>query len=189
MNYDSPTPTSLLVQCRANNQESWDTLSLLYSRLIWHWCASAGFSDADCHDISQEVFLSVARNIDSFRKEKPEQKFRYWLKSITRSRISDFRKKKQRTPIAVGEFEDYQQNEVEIPDDEATETMLIYCQLMKILEKHFSERDIQVFKRLSTSEGVTSASIGEEFGITATAVRQIKYRIKKRILEEYEDVL
>ncbi|MBE6426450.1 MAG: sigma-70 family RNA polymerase sigma factor [Thermoguttaceae bacterium] len=189
MNYDSPTPTSLLVQCRENIQGSWDTLNQLYGRLVWHWCSSVGLSDADCDEIYQEVFLSVVRHIHTFRKEKPEQKFRCWLRSITRSRIADFHKKKQQTPVAIGELENHIQNEISFPDDEEQETTLLYHQLMKILQKDFTERDILVFKRLATAEGITSEAIGEEFGLTASAVRQIKYRIKKRIQEEFSDLL
>lgn len=69
------------------------------------------------------------------------------------------------------------------------ESSLLYQQLMKLLRQDFSERDIEVFKRLVTAVGMSSREIGEEFGITDTMVRQIKFRIKKRIQEEFSEVL
>ncbi|MBE6428917.1 MAG: sigma-70 family RNA polymerase sigma factor [Planctomycetaceae bacterium] len=191
MNYDSSTPSSLLVQCRKNAKGSWETLSTLYGKLIWHWCRTAGLSETDCDEVYQEVFLSVIRHIHSFHKNKPGQKFRGWLKSITTSRISDFYRKQKKVSQLIGEIRYHHplEREIILPDDEVTEKTLLYRQLMKILRKDFSERDIEVFKRVRTSTGLTSREIGEEFGLTAATVRQIVYRIQKQIREEFGDVL
>lgn len=192
MNYEDTTPSSLLTQCRNNSNEAWEKLHTLYGRLVWHWCSRAGISHADCDEVYQEIFLSVMRSFHTFRKEKPEQKFRKWLKAVAASRIADFfRKNGKKLPTQeISEaLIPARETEASLSEDEETETSLLYEQLMKILRKDFSERDIQVFIRLVTGQCVSSHDVGEEFGLSDAAVRQIKYRIKKKIAEEFEDVL
>lgn len=101
MNYSDTTPYSLLIQCQKNTKESWEKLDFLYGKLICHWCRSAGLTEMDCDEVYQEIFLSVMRNFHTFHKDRPDQKFRKWLKSVAVSRITDFYRRKKAAPASL----------------------------------------------------------------------------------------
>jgi len=53
-------------------------------------------------DIFQQVFHQVARNITDFRKDRPSDTFRGWLRVITRNKIRDHFRWSNRQPDAIG---------------------------------------------------------------------------------------
>ena len=89
----SSTPESeLIAQCRKGDAQAWDEL---FDR---HYAAagrfvfqlSHSFTREDVEEICQEVFLSVIRNIDSF---KGQCQFQTWLFRIAANKARDFREK------------------------------------------------------------------------------------------------
>jgi RNA polymerase sigma-70 factor (ECF subfamily) len=58
--------------------------------------------DADAADVRQEVFLSVARKIDDFRRDRAGDTFRGWLHRITQNKLHDHERKRRAGPAAGG---------------------------------------------------------------------------------------
>src|SRR5262249_2315434 len=85
----SQTSLTVLARVRAHDETAWGRLVSLYGPLVYGWCLRAGLQAADAADVGQEVFAAVARNIPSFRRDRPGDSFRGWLYVITRSKISD----------------------------------------------------------------------------------------------------
>ena len=96
------TSRSLLVRLRDNDSDAWDRLVTLYAPLVYFWCRKLGLADQDTPDVVQEVFKSVTTGIDRFRKVKPEDTFRGWLRTITRSKAADHYRRQSRQPAAAG---------------------------------------------------------------------------------------
>lgn len=96
------TSTSLLSRARANDREAWERVVYLYSPLVHGWCRRFGLQDADTLDVGQDVLRSVFLHLDSFRKDRPGDSFRKWLKTMTRNRVLDFLRRAGRTPAARG---------------------------------------------------------------------------------------
>lgn len=72
------TSSSLLVRVKARDQEAWTRLVRLYGPLVDFWLRRAGLQSADAHDVLQDVFQAVARQIgqtsrSSKRKRYPSQ--------------------------------------------------------------------------------------------------------------------
>ena len=89
----SATSTELLRQARANDQTAWQELVELYSRRMYRWCRRAGLQPADASNIVQEALQSVAKKLGDFRRDRPGDTFRGWLRRITDNKIRDhFRK-------------------------------------------------------------------------------------------------
>src|SRR5262249_56949881 len=80
---------SLLERLRAGQDGAWERLARLYGPTIYVWCRSAGVSEADAADVSQEVLAAVARHLADFRRERPGDSFRGWLWTITRNKVRD----------------------------------------------------------------------------------------------------
>src|SRR5262249_14847420 len=80
---DWPAPSlTLLQRARARQPAAWERLVALYAPLVLHWCRRAGLGDADAADVFQEVFRSVSEHLNEFRRDRPGDTFRGWLRTI-----------------------------------------------------------------------------------------------------------
>ncbi|MGH7979515.1 MAG: RNA polymerase sigma factor [Limisphaerales bacterium] len=83
----------LLARCRRGDAAAWDELFDLHyaaaGRFIFQ--LSPDFSREDAEEICQEAFLSVIKNIESF---KGECQFQTWLFRIAVNKARDFREKR-----------------------------------------------------------------------------------------------
>ena len=107
--------TSLLGRVKAGEGEAWRRLVELYAPLLYEWCRRRGLQAEDAADVAQEVFAAVARNIESFRRDRPGDSFRGWLWTITRSKIRDHFRRFKGQPEAQGGT-DAQLRLAEIPE-------------------------------------------------------------------------
>src|SRR5262249_62247129 len=69
---------------------------------VLHWCGRWRLQDEDAADVFQEVFQAVARHIKSFRKQRAEDTFRGWLRTITRNKVHDHFRRLRQEPAGVG---------------------------------------------------------------------------------------
>jgi RNA polymerase sigma-70 factor (ECF subfamily) len=83
---------ALIDGCRAGHAEAWDALFDKYygtvARFVFQ--LSANFSHEDTEEICQETFLSLVRNLGSFRGKSS---FQTWLLRIAANKAMDFREK------------------------------------------------------------------------------------------------
>ena len=81
--------SELIARCQRGDAEAWDTLFDAHyaaaGRFIFQ--LSADFSHEDADEICQEAFLSVIKNIGTFRRSS---RFRTWLFRIAANRARDF---------------------------------------------------------------------------------------------------
>jgi RNA polymerase sigma factor (sigma-70 family) len=93
MNERDPRSTrpSLLLRLRdPGDVTSWNSFAEIYGPLIRGFCRGSGLQEADASDVSQEVLTQVARSIRSFEYEPDRGRFRDWLGTVTRHKISRF---------------------------------------------------------------------------------------------------
>jgi len=94
-----PTRRSLITRLKNwDDQESWQRFFDTYWRLIYSVALKAGLAAADAQDIVQETIVSVARQMPGFHYDPSLGSFKSWLLLITRRRIFDYLRKRQRTP-------------------------------------------------------------------------------------------
>src|SRR4051812_31651419 len=79
------TSLTLLQRLRQNEPAAWEIMVRLYGPLVARWCARAGVHGADADDVAQEVFRVAAGKLDAFRRDRPGDTFRGWLRGITRN--------------------------------------------------------------------------------------------------------
>jgi RNA polymerase sigma-70 factor (ECF subfamily) len=82
----------LVERCRAGESEAWDDLFDRYYATVARFVfqLSGDFSHEDTEEICQETFLSVVRNLASFRARSS---FQTWLLRIAANKAMDFREK------------------------------------------------------------------------------------------------
>src|SRR5690606_24670873 len=86
------------------DQRTWDDFYQTYWRLIYSVSVKAGLSREEAFDVVQETVLAVAKQWRKGQIYDPEKgSFKTWLMNITRWRIADQFRMKQRNPAAANQ--------------------------------------------------------------------------------------
>jgi RNA polymerase sigma-70 factor (ECF subfamily) len=175
-------------------RQAWRRLLDLYQPLVRFWCARGGLGHEDVEDVTQEVFAAVARGLPGFRRDRPGDTFRGWLRGITRNQLLLFHRRTQGKAQAEGGSEAFV-NLQQVPDPlppaeeaEASEVSQVYRRALEQVRDEFEERHWQAFW-LTVIEGRTPATLTAELGMTVANIRQVKSRILRRIKLEVGDLL
>src|SRR3954467_2264700 len=99
---ETSTSRSLLMQLKEGQPAAWERLTSLYAPLVYRWCRAMRLAEQDMPDVFQQVFQSVASHIQSFRKDRPGDTFRHWLRAITRNKVRDHFRRSARQAQAAG---------------------------------------------------------------------------------------
>jgi len=84
---------------RLKNREdhkAWDEFAGIYKKLIFGVAMKCGLRDVEEEDVVQETLISVSKNIEKFRADPAFGSFRAWLLALTRWRVIDELRKRNR---------------------------------------------------------------------------------------------
>lgn len=194
----SSTSRSLLVRIKDRDSEAWNRLVDLYAPLVYHWCRAMDVSEQDVADIVQDVFQSLTRKIADFRKERPEDTFRGWLRVVTRNKVYDHFRRLGRQPSSTGGT-DAQTRMAEFPDtltaadDGSIEERdlgfnhLLFTRALELIRGEFADNAWQSFWQ-TVVNGRTATEVGEELGMKPGTVRVAKSRVLHRLRIELGDL-
>lgn len=102
------TSSSLLRRVRSGERDAWSTFARLYTPLVFHWVLQDGLSPDDAPDVVQEVFRAVSTHVASLDLARADGSFRGWLRTVTRNKVRDHFRARQRQPDAAGGTEAWQ---------------------------------------------------------------------------------
>ena len=188
------TSLSLLQRARANDGDAWSRVESLYGPLVRLWCRRAGLGAEDAEDVCNEVFASAAAHLGGFRRDRPGDTFRGWLRAITRNAVRAHRRRHGGRPQAeggsdaLGRLQGLEDPLAGSRDEEESEAGLLYRRAVEQVRGEFEERTWRAFW-LTVIEGRSPAALGAELGVSAAAVRQAKSRVLRRLREELGDLL
>ena len=193
---DSSSSSSLLLRVQAREAEAWQRLVRLYGPVVYSWCRRAGLQEADATDVGQEVFLAIARGIDTFRRDRPGDSFRGWLFGITRNKLGDYRRRSARRPEAMGGPAAQQllaqapaQERAAEPDETGPGTTgRLLRRALDLVHLQFAERTWQAFWRV-TVEGQAPADVAAALGMSSNAVHIAKSRVLHRLRQEFGELI
>lgn len=183
------TSRSLLQRARERQPEAWRRLVALYGPLVAYWCRRGGVATQDVDDVVQEVFAKAFASLDTFHYGGPADTFRGWLHGVTRHRVLEHFRRVRRHIAADGgsDAHSFILNQPDLqtdPDEEERQlTGQLYRHALEFIRGEFEPRTWQLFWR-SVIDGVPSAVVAGEQGVSAAAVRQARSRILRRIREE-----
>ena len=189
----SATSPSLIARVRAGEASAWDRVVTLYAPLVFHWCRRARLQAHDIEDVFQEVFRAVAEHVDEFRRDRPGDSFRGWLRAITANKVRDHFRRRQGLPAAAGGTEAQQrlQAVAEPAADDPSEDDLVSRQLRQALESlrgEFEDRTWTAFWQVQF-DGREPKDVAAELGMTPAAVRKARYRVLQRLREELDGLV
>jgi RNA polymerase sigma-70 factor, ECF subfamily len=171
----------------------------LYTPLVYRLCRLAGLGADDTEDVGQEVFLAVSRKLGDFRRERPGDTFRGWLRTITTHKIRDHWRRNPPALAAVGGSDALQRlgqlaaaSSDPSADDSGSgagdETRILLRQALRLLEPHFRGPTWHAFWRVCVG-GRSAAEVAKELGMTTNAVYLAKSRVLQRFREEFADLM
>jgi RNA polymerase sigma-70 factor (ECF subfamily) len=179
------TSPTLLVRVRdPSDNTAWTEFETRYRDLIVRYCRRRGLNAADCDDVGQIVWMNLARGLRGFEYDPKRGRFRDYLGRIVNNAISRYfaRKNVDDRALDTGVLAvtpDEQQTAADAWEREWVDHH--YRLAMRTIEACFDPRSVRVFNRLLA--GAAPEDLSREFEISAQAIHQIRYRIKKRMQE------
>jgi len=191
-----PTRHSLLSRLKDwGDQESWRDFFDTYWKLIYGVAIKAGLSGVEAQEVVQETVIAVAKKIPEFKTDPAFGSFKAWLLHLTRWRIADQFRKRQRqgrahqhrsdktsTTSTIGKIQDPAGFELEHIWDEEWEKNLIDTAIEKVKRqsnpRHYQMFYLHVIKRQSVLQ------VAKSLGVSAAQVYLVKHRIGGRIKRE-----
>jgi RNA polymerase sigma-70 factor, ECF subfamily len=191
-----PTSLTLLERLRANEGDAWQVMVRLYTPLVYHWCARGGVRGADADDVLQEVFRAAAGHLGNFRRDRPGDSFRGWLRGITRNMVLAHFRRAGRQPQAHGgtaaflKLQDVADAPAPPPADAdpAAELDGLRRRALELVRSEFEDRTWRAFWRTAI-EGYSPVDVAADLGVTPAAVRMAKSRVLRRLKEEFGDLI
>jgi RNA polymerase sigma-70 factor (ECF subfamily) len=190
----SSVSSSLLDGLRGREPAAWRRLVALCYPLVRGWCLRTGLQPVDADDVAQEVFRSLAGNVERFRRDQSAGSFRGWLWGITRRQLLAHWRRRQ--PAGAG-GSTAQQRLAELPDlmDDASADVTgpggrgeLLRRAVALLRTEVEERTWQAFWRVAV-EGHAPADVAADLGLSVNAVYLAKARLLRRLRDEFGDLL
>jgi RNA polymerase sigma-70 factor (ECF subfamily) len=190
------TARSLLDRARARDPAAWERMVALYAPLVLRWCRAWGLHDDDAADVFQEVFQAVAAHIAAFRRDRSGDTFRGWLRTITRNKVNDHFRRREREPTGVGGSEARailaQLPQVLPTDEPGTEPddgegELLH-RALEMIRGDFEPRTWEAFWQTAV-EGRAAADVAAELNMSPGAVRVAKSRVLHRLRTDLGELL
>jgi RNA polymerase sigma-70 factor (ECF subfamily) len=190
----SSLSTSLVQRVTALDAQAWERLVHLFGPTIYGRCRRRGLQEDEAADLVQEVFLAAATSIGRFAG--PPAGFRSWLWGIARNKLKDHWEARANRPGAQGGT-DAQRRLAEVPaheqrldidDSPGLEAHSLIRRALDFIHQDFEERTWKAFWRFEV-DGQPAADVASELGMTPNAVHIAVCRVRKRLREEFGEVL
>jgi RNA polymerase sigma-70 factor (ECF subfamily) len=188
------TPLSVLERARTHDPKAWHRLVDLYQPLVRFWCGRTGLHGPDAEDITQEVFAAVAANLAGFRRDRPGDTFRGWLRIITRNQMLAHVRREQGKVQAEGGSDAWRKLQ-QFPDllagseaEEQTEMTQVYRRALEQVRAQFEERTWQAFWQ-TVIDGKSPAALTGLLEMSPASIRQAKSRVLRRLRDELGELL
>jgi RNA polymerase sigma-70 factor (ECF subfamily) len=191
----------LLERARAQDPEARNRIVSLYLPLVYIWCRKAGLSAPEAEDVGQEVLLAVNNSLATFRRDRPGDSFRGWLRTLTANKIRDHWRSNPRQRGAEGGSDALTRLQ-QLPADESSdaadpvgteegpgdEMKALLRRALEQIRPTFKEATWQAFWRVVVDRQRPDLVAGQ-LGLSVNAVRLAKGRVLRRFREEFKDLV
>jgi len=187
---ESVTSLSLLCALKddVKQHHAWVRFVQRYTPRIEGWCRRWGLQDADARDVSQNVMLQLAKQMQTFEYDR-SRRFRSWLKTIAWRSWVDFLKAQNRNVVRPSSLELLEKlDTLEARDDlmlrledEANREILEIA--VGRVRSRVKESTFEAF-RLMTFEGLTGVEVSQKLDMQVGSVFVAKSRVDKMISDE-----
>ena len=189
-----PTRYSLLSRLQnRDDQDSWREFFDTYWRLIYAFALKSGLTVTEAEEVVQETVISVAKDIQKFKRDRTLGSFKGWLRNLTRWRIADQLRKRTRlageegtmTKPASRRWEEISigvdANSESIWEEEwRTNLLKAATERVKhrVKEEHYQMFDFYVLRQWPVDK------VAQTLGVSAAQVYLAKHRVTRLIRKE-----
>jgi RNA polymerase sigma-70 factor (ECF subfamily) len=177
-----------------HDRAAWQQFVALYGRLVYAFARQHGLQDADAADLTQDVFLAVARTAGRWQYDAGRGSFRGWLYGVTRNQFARFLRRRQSQPVGSGDSNAHQRLAEEPspgPDPDAAWEQEFQQQAFRLaaaaVQGHFAPTTWQAFWRTAV-EGRAAAVVAAELGLSVGAVYVARSRVLARLVEHIQEM-
>jgi len=181
---------SLLKSMRSNEPRAWERLVRIYGPVIRKQVARRGVSADAVDDVIQEIFTSLYKSLNRFRKRVSTDRFLFWVRDITRKRIGDHFRRENGQKNGVGGLANIRRvmscaapGRSESVDRSWNQQDLLRDTIKRVtgfLDHRVRPETRDLFLRV-TMDGASVRIVAEEFGKSETAVRTSVSRVLQRL--------
>jgi RNA polymerase sigma-70 factor (ECF subfamily) len=188
------TSRTLLERVRVRDPEAWQRFAALYGPFVYRWSVRYGLQPHDAADVTQEVFRTVAENLDRFQRRAPGDSLRGWLWTVTRNKIHDYHRRRRQEPSAAGgTAAHYQMQQVpDLPESTDDAPGSISAELahraLRLMQSDFEPTTWQAFWKVVV-DGRSTAEAAQELALSVAAVYKAKSRVLIRLRQELDGLL
>ena len=180
------THPSLLLRIRdAQDAASWRTFVDTYAPLVYPFGRQRGLQDADA-DLAQEVMVEAARCLRTFAYQPERGRFRDWLGTLTRRKLSRFFAR-QRRPETEAVEEIAVEPGSSPPDPEWVDEF--NARVLRValdrIRPHFEAPTWRAFERVWL-DNQPAAVVAGELATPLETIYLAKSRVLKRLREEVQ---
>ncbi len=192
---DNWPETSESLILRLNDQQdatAWNEFLAIYRPVVLRMAQRRGLQHADADDLSQRVFLSVARKVSDWEPNNAETRFRNWLGRIARNAILNelTRAKPDRAAGAGGHDAVLGQ----VPDQgELSSVLMIEARREALswaaseVKIEFSPTTWEMFHQTAI-DGKPVTEVADGLGRSAGAVYIARCRVMQRLKEKVQEL-
>jgi RNA polymerase sigma-70 factor (ECF subfamily) len=185
------TRTTLLARLSdPNDRSAWQQFVEIYGSLVYGFARQRGLQDADAADLTQEVFLALAKVAGHWHYDPQRGSFRAWLHGLTRNKIALFLRDRRGEALGTGDTSTHlrlAETTGEPSDTEAAWELAFRQQLFRIaanqIQADFAETTWLAFWRTAV-EGKSGAAAAAELGLTVGAVYVARSRVLARLSKQ-----
>ena len=182
--------STLLTGARSANPNAWVMIVTRYSPKIMTWMLLAGVDSSDAPDLLQDVWRSVLMSLKNFRREKPDDTFRGWLRTIAQRRIADYFESRSQQPrnLPLAQLESLQSQNL-LTDEIAANVSERVTLLQKYMQQVKSEvkPNTWLVFQMHVIEEKSVEEVAAILKIPTYSVYTSKSRVIKRLRELLED--
>lgn len=182
--------STLLTGARSANPNAWVMIVTRYSPKIMTWMLLAGVDSSDAPDLLQDVWRSVLMSLKNFRREKPDDTFRGWLRTIAQRRIADYFESRSQQPrnLPLDQLESIQSQNLLTEEIAAnvSERVKLLQKCMQQVESEVKPNTWLVFQ-MHVIEEKSVEEVAAILKIPTYSVYTSKSRVIKRLRELLQD--
>ncbi len=195
---EEQTSVTLLQRIREGDSAGWNRVIELYAPLVSFWCERRGVPRRDVPDLVQDVWAAASSGIGAFRRDRPDDTFRGWLRGIAHNKVAEYWRKQdgQLGPAggstAYGRLQEIQDGaegaSAALDPDEKSQHSDLYTRALAMIQGEFEAKSWQAFWRTAV-DGQAATDVAAELGISANAVRMAKSRVLRRLRAELGELI
>lgn len=189
-----PTSQSLLVKASGGSGLAWERLVDLYRPLIGRWLRVNGIGGHDLDDLTQDILITLIKELPRYIPSGRPGAFRAWLRVITTNRARLFwRTRPDRAGPGLDRCGALADGLAD-PDSDLSRRWdrehdsFVVRRLLEIMEGEFEPATMTAFRRL-TLDGHSPAAVAAELGMSVGAVYVAKSRVLSRLRGEGQGIL